>query len=58
MRTNFRKIIKDLQKGGFTKADLARECQCTPTYITQLAKGHRKQPNYDIGKKMVELLEQ
>ena len=56
MRTNFRKVIKDLQRSGFTNALLAHECGCSQTYIGQLAKGHRKQPGYDIGRRMVELL--
>lgn len=58
MRTNFSKIIKDLHKAGWINAYLADECQCSRAYIGQLAKGHRKQPNYDIGRQLVELHEQ
>jgi hypothetical protein len=56
-KTNFRKIIRELVKSGYSDALLAHECGCSQTYITQLSKGHRKQPGYDIGRKLSELHE-
>ena len=51
-KTNFRKIIRELIKAGDSTALLAHECGCSETYIKQLLAGYRKQPGFDIGKKL------
>ncbi len=53
-KINFKNIIKELKKSGYTDALLAHECDCSQTYIGQLAKG-KSQPGYDIGDKLVTL---
>jgi predicted transcriptional regulator len=53
--TNFSKIIKDLQKAGYTNALIAHETGFSQTYIGQLEKGYRMQPSYDLGAKLIEL---
>ena len=53
-KTNFRKIIRELIKAGSSNALLAHHCECSETYIAQLAKG-RSRPGYDIGVKLIEL---
>ena len=55
-KTDFGKIIGELVKSPkYSTALLAHECGCSETYIKQLAAGYRKQPGYDIGKKLSEL---
>ena len=56
-KTNFRKIIRELVRSQYSTALLAHECGCSETYIKQLAAGYRKQPGYDLGKKLSELHE-
>ena len=57
MKTNFRKIIKALQNAGYSKAALSREVGCSAVYIGHLASGQRKQPGYDLGKRLIGLYE-
>ena len=57
MKTNFSKIIKDLQRAGYSKAEISREIGCSAVYIGHLANSKRKRPRYELGKRLVELHE-
>jgi hypothetical protein len=50
---NFRKVIKDLHKAGYSNALIAHETGYSPAYIGQLEKGHRRSPCYDLGAQLI-----
>lgn len=55
MKTSFARIIKDLQNAGWQNKEIAEKVGCSDVYISQLAKGKRQQPTYDLGRRLVTL---
>lgn len=52
-KTDFSRIIKDLQLSGLTNREIADISGCSPVFIGQLCNQHRMQPTYDIGRAIV-----
>ena len=57
-KTDFRQLINELVDSGYSLELLAHECECGSAYLRQLMNGKRKTPNYDLGRRLVELHEQ
>jgi len=53
--TIWQERIEALKNKGMKQAAIANECGCTAGAISLLASGGRKQPNYDLGARIVEL---
>ena len=53
MDIQFSKIIKDLRAAGWYNSEIAAKVDCSAVYIGQLANGNRKEPGYNLGRKLV-----
>lgn len=54
---DFSAILNDLRQARYTDTQLAYMCNCTRQYIRRLRVGEAKRPNYEIGRKLVQLHE-
>lgn len=54
---DFKKIVRDLYRCGYTQESLGAICDCSHAAIQYIGQGKTKNPKYSIGVKLVELWE-
>jgi predicted transcriptional regulator len=54
---NWKEIISTLSEQGHTQPEIARFCACGQATISDLATGKTKSPRYEIGARLLELME-
>lgn len=42
-------VITDLQREGYTQPQIAEKCQCSQSTISELYSGRTAQPRFDLG---------
>jgi transcriptional regulator with XRE-family HTH domain len=51
-------IIGDLEDSGLTQKEIAERAGCSQPYVSQLKRGQRKSPDFQIGQALAQLHEQ
>lgn len=52
---DWKSIIADLSAAGVNQTELARECDCGQSTISEISRGVIKEPSFRIGKRLIEL---
>ena len=52
---NWSNVIAELQAAGWSQPQIAAECGCAQSTISDLAGGRTKDPRYTIGEKLKQL---
>ena len=52
---NWSNVISELQAAGWSQPQIAAECGCAQSTISDLARGSTKDPRYTIGEKLKQL---
>lgn len=52
---NWKTLIQQMLDSGKTQAWIATQCGTGQSHISQLYKGKRKQPNWELGNKLIRL---
>lgn len=52
---NWSNIISEITAAGFTQQDIAMQCGCGQSTISDLYRGAIKQPTYQIGERLVKM---
>lgn len=52
---NWPALISEIQAAGWSQPQIAAECQCAQSTISDLAGGRTKDPRYTIGQKLKQL---
>jgi predicted transcriptional regulator len=55
---DWKALIAELQRLGHTQPQIAAVCGCGQATISDLAKGHTKEPRHSLGEALKSLLEQ
>ena len=54
---NWPALISDIQAAGWSQPQIAAECRCAQSTISDLAGGRTKDPRYTIGERLKQLAE-
>lgn len=54
---NWPALISDIQAAGWSQPQIAAECHCAQSTISDLAGGRTKDPRYTIGERLKQLAE-
>ncbi len=54
---NWPALISEIQAAGWSQPQIATECQCAQSTISDLAGGKTKDPRYTIGERLKQLAE-
>lgn len=54
---NWPALISSIQAAGWSQPQIAAECRCAQSTISDLAGGRTKDPRYTIGEKLKQLAE-
>lgn len=52
---NWNTIIQDLLDAGLTQVSIAQECDTGQSHISALYRGDRKNPNWPLGQRLIDL---
>ena len=52
---NWQKLISELSAAGVTQKDIAAQCACGQSTISEILRGAIKNPAYSIGKQLIDL---
>lgn len=55
---NWPALISSIQAAGWSQPQIAAECHCAQSTISDLAGGRTKDPRYTIGEKLKQLADQ
>ena len=52
---DWKALIVDLEAAGLTQKEIAGQVGCSQPYVSQLKKGVRKNPDFGVGRALVDL---